>query len=70
MAHPVSPRLRIHIAEAAMAEDMALVRDGTNVCIRGSAILRLSKAKRTSKTSAVTSAYDPNFGPISGAPSY
>src|SRR5271169_5921372 len=35
MAHPVSPRLRIHIAEAAMAENMAVVRDGTYVCIEG-----------------------------------
>jgi 5'-methylthioadenosine phosphorylase len=35
MAHPVSPRLRIHIAEAAMAEDMQVVRDGTYVCIEG-----------------------------------
>src|SRR5690349_6548012 len=29
MAHPVSPRLRIHIGEAAMAEGIALLRDGT-----------------------------------------
>lgn len=35
MAHPVSPRLRIHIAEAARAEDIAVVRDGTYVCIEG-----------------------------------
>ena len=35
MAHPVSPRLRIHIAEAAMAEDIGVVRDGTYVCIEG-----------------------------------
>jgi len=35
MAHPVSPRLRIHIAEAAMAEEIAVVRDGTYVCIEG-----------------------------------
>ena len=35
MAHPVSPRLRIHIAEAAMAEGISLVRDGTYVCIEG-----------------------------------
>jgi len=35
MAHPVSPRLRIHIAEAAMAEDINVVRDGTYVCIEG-----------------------------------
>jgi 5'-methylthioadenosine phosphorylase len=35
MAHPVSPRLRIHLAEAAMAEDVDIVRDGTYVCIEG-----------------------------------
>jgi len=35
MAHPVSPRLRIHIAEAARAEGIAIVRDGTYVCIEG-----------------------------------
>jgi 5'-methylthioadenosine phosphorylase len=35
MAHPVSPRLRIHLAEAAMAENIALTRDGTYVCIEG-----------------------------------
>src|SRR5690242_5817374 len=35
MAHPVSPRLRIHIGEAAMAEGLDLVRDGTYVCIEG-----------------------------------
>jgi 5'-methylthioadenosine phosphorylase len=35
MAHPVSPRLRIHLAEAAMAENIAVVRDGAYVCIEG-----------------------------------
>jgi 5'-methylthioadenosine phosphorylase len=35
MAHPVSPRLRIHIAQAAEAEDMPLHRTGTYVCIEG-----------------------------------
>ena len=35
MAHPVSPRLRLHLAEAAMAEDIAVVRDGTYVCMEG-----------------------------------
>ncbi len=35
MAHPVSPRLRIHLAEAARAEGIAMVRDGTYVCIEG-----------------------------------
>src|SRR5580658_3328280 len=35
MAHPVSPRLRIHLAEAAMAENIGIVRDGTYVCMEG-----------------------------------
>jgi 5'-methylthioadenosine phosphorylase len=35
MAHPVSPRLRIHLANAAMAEGINAVRDGTYVCIEG-----------------------------------
>ena len=35
MAHPVSPRLRLHLAEAAMAEDIDVVRGGTYVCIEG-----------------------------------
>jgi 5'-methylthioadenosine phosphorylase len=35
MAHPVSPRLRIHLAAAAEAEDLRVVRDGTYVCMEG-----------------------------------
>ena len=35
MAHPVSPRLRIHLAEAAMAEGISVVRDGTLSAWRG-----------------------------------
>jgi 5'-methylthioadenosine phosphorylase len=35
MAHPVSPRLRIHLAAAAEAEDVRVVRDGTYVCMEG-----------------------------------
>src|SRR6202140_4391551 len=35
MAHPVSPRLRIHLAEAAMAEGIDVVRGGTYVCMEG-----------------------------------
>lgn len=35
MAHPTSPRLRTHLAEAAMAEDIPLGRTGTYVCIEG-----------------------------------
>src|SRR5436309_1980715 len=33
MAHPVSPRLRIHIAQAADAEGIEVKRDGTYVCM-------------------------------------
>src|SRR6478736_6055147 len=35
MAHPVSPRLRIHLTAAAQAENIAVVRDGTYVCMEG-----------------------------------
>jgi 5'-methylthioadenosine phosphorylase len=35
MAHPVSPRLRIHLAEAAEAEGITVVRGGTYVCMEG-----------------------------------
>ena len=35
MAHPVSPRLRLHLAEAALAEAVGIVRGGTYVCIEG-----------------------------------
>jgi 5'-methylthioadenosine phosphorylase len=35
MAHPVSPRLRIHLAAAAEAEGIAFVRGGTYVCMEG-----------------------------------
>jgi 5'-methylthioadenosine phosphorylase len=35
MAHPVSPRLRIHLAAAAEAERIDVVRSGTYVCIEG-----------------------------------
>jgi 5'-methylthioadenosine phosphorylase len=35
MAHPVSPRLRIHLAEAAMAAGIEIKRDGTYVCMEG-----------------------------------
>src|SRR3977135_77715 len=35
MAHPVSPRLRIHLANAAEAEGVSVVRDGTYVCMEG-----------------------------------
>ena len=35
MAHPVSPRLRIHLAAAAEAEGHRVARDGTYVCMEG-----------------------------------
>jgi 5'-methylthioadenosine phosphorylase len=35
MAHPVSPRLRIHLAAAAETEGIRVVRDGTYVCMEG-----------------------------------
>jgi 5'-methylthioadenosine phosphorylase len=35
MAHPVSPRLRIHLAAAAESEGIRVVRDGTYVCMEG-----------------------------------
>src|SRR6516162_3716508 len=35
MAHPVSPRLRFHLAAAAEAEGIAIARGGTYVCMEG-----------------------------------
>jgi 5'-methylthioadenosine phosphorylase len=35
MAHPVSPRLRLHLAAAAEAEGIAIARSGTYVCMEG-----------------------------------
>src|SRR3974390_149501 len=35
MAHPVSPRLRVHLAAAAEAEGIAFSRGGTYVCMEG-----------------------------------
>jgi 5'-methylthioadenosine phosphorylase len=35
MAHPVSPRLRIHLANAAMAAGIEVKRDGTYICMEG-----------------------------------
>jgi 5'-methylthioadenosine phosphorylase len=35
MAHPVSPRLRIHLAAAAEAEGIAFSRGGTYICMEG-----------------------------------
>src|SRR5579872_6707218 len=35
MAHPVSPKLRLHLAAAAEAEGVAIARGGTYVCMEG-----------------------------------
>jgi 5'-methylthioadenosine phosphorylase len=35
LAHPVSPRLPVHIKAAAQAEDIAIVHGGTYVCMEG-----------------------------------
>src|ERR1700726_554614 len=35
MAHPVSPRLRLHLAAAAEAEGIAVARGGTYLCMEG-----------------------------------
>jgi 5'-methylthioadenosine phosphorylase len=35
MAHPVSPRMRIHLAAAAEAKSIAVARGGTYVCMEG-----------------------------------
>src|SRR5215469_15616406 len=35
MAHPVSPRLRLHLAAAAEEEGIAIARSGTYVCMEG-----------------------------------
>src|SRR5580693_5148850 len=35
MAHPVSPRLRIHLAAAAEADGIAFARGGTYLCMEG-----------------------------------
>jgi 5'-methylthioadenosine phosphorylase len=35
MAHPVSPRLRLRLTSAAEAEDIAVARGGTYVCMEG-----------------------------------
>ena len=35
MAHPVSPRLRLHLAAAAEVEGIAVARGGTYVCMEG-----------------------------------
>jgi 5'-methylthioadenosine phosphorylase len=35
MAHPVSPRLRIHLGAAAELEGIRIARDGTYVCMEG-----------------------------------
>jgi 5'-methylthioadenosine phosphorylase len=44
MAHPVSPRLRIHLAAAAEAEGIAVARGGTYVCIEGPQVSTLAES--------------------------
>src|SRR5258705_1032900 len=44
MAHPVSPRLRIHLASAAAAEGINVVRDGTYVCMEGPQVSTLAES--------------------------
>jgi 5'-methylthioadenosine phosphorylase len=44
MAHPVSPRLRIHLAAAAEAEGIAVARGGTYVCMEGSQVSTLAES--------------------------
>ncbi|MGV7214821.1 S-methyl-5'-thioadenosine phosphorylase [Bradyrhizobium sp. UFLA05-112] len=49
MAHPVSPRLRIHLAAAAEAEGIAIARGGTYVCMEGPQFSTLAESM-TNKT--------------------
>src|SRR5580700_2999977 len=50
MAHPVSPRLHIHLAAAAEAEGIAFARGGTYVCMEGPQFSTLAESL-TYKTS-------------------
>ncbi len=45
MAHPVSPRLRIHLAEAAMEEGIEVHRGGTYVCMEGPQFSTLAESE-------------------------
>jgi 5'-methylthioadenosine phosphorylase len=45
MAHPVSPRLPIHIAKAASAEGIEVVRGGTYVCMEGPQFSTLAESR-------------------------
>jgi len=45
MAHPVSPRLRIHLAAAAEAEGIAVARSGTYVCMEGPQFSTLAESR-------------------------
>jgi len=45
MAHPVSPRLRIHLAAAAEAEGIAIARGGTYVCMEGPQFSTLAESR-------------------------
>ena len=50
MAHPVSPRLRVHLAAAAEAEGIAIARSGIYVCMEGPQFSTLAESM-TYKTS-------------------
>jgi 5'-methylthioadenosine phosphorylase len=45
MAHPVSPRLPIHITKAASAEGIEVVRGGTYVCMEGPQFSTLAESR-------------------------
>jgi 5'-methylthioadenosine phosphorylase len=45
MAHPVSPRLHVHLAAAADAEGIAAVQGGTYVCMEGPQFSTLAESK-------------------------
>jgi hypothetical protein len=45
MAHPVSPRLHVHLAAAAEAEGIAAVRGGTYVCMEGPQFSSLAESQ-------------------------
>ena len=45
MAHPVSPRLRIHLAAAAEAEGIPFARGGTYLCMEGPQFSSLAESQ-------------------------
>ena len=62
MAHPVSPRLRIHLAEAAMAEGISVVRDGTYVCMEGPQFSTLAESLTYKKSRLLGDRHDQYAG--------